>query len=165
MGGVWVPDVAGDEREGTPPPVGCGKLNTYLFEQARSMACTCICRSQLLPYQAACCIAEYNPPTLSDRLAPAAKAMEGNLLFEQLSLPAKQAIIRSMRPQSVKAGDTIIQQARCSSLEGRISALNRMHLLLPMLPASLQCDLRGAPCCLLPGCPECSHPPSFCRGS
>jgi hypothetical protein len=62
--------------------------------------------------------------------------MEGNLLFEQLSLPAKQAIIRSMRPQSVKAGDTIIQQARCSSLEGRRSALNRMHLLLPMLPAS-----------------------------
>lgn len=38
--------------------------------------------------------------------------MEGNLLFEQLSLPAKQAIIRSMKPQLVKAGEVVIKQAR-----------------------------------------------------
>ncbi|EFN52025.1 hypothetical protein CHLNCDRAFT_54794 [Chlorella variabilis] len=38
------------------------------------------------------------------------KAIEGNLLFEQLTLPAKQAIIRSMTPQAVRAGDVIIKQ-------------------------------------------------------
>lgn len=53
-----------------------------------------------------------------ERLAPAvrrppplaAKAIEGCLLFEQLSLPAKQAIIRSMTPQAVRAGEVIIKQ-------------------------------------------------------
>lgn len=45
------------------------------------------------------------PPTLH-----AAKAIEGCLLFEQLSLPAKQAIIRSMTPQAVQAGEVIIRQ-------------------------------------------------------
>jgi hypothetical protein len=40
----------------------------------------------------------------------AVKAFEGNLLFEQLSMPAKQAIIRSMTPQIVRAGDVIITQ-------------------------------------------------------
>ncbi|KAL4451289.1 hypothetical protein ABPG77_009361 [Micractinium sp. CCAP 211/92] len=39
-----------------------------------------------------------------------AKAIRGNLLFEQLSMPAKQAIIRSMTPQAVRAGDVIIRQ-------------------------------------------------------
>jgi hypothetical protein len=39
-----------------------------------------------------------------------AKAIEGCLLFEQLSLPAKQAIIRSMKPKIVKAGEVIIKQ-------------------------------------------------------
>lgn len=46
------------------------------------------------------------------RLPPAAKAIRGNLLFEQLSMPAKQAIIRSMTPQAVRAGDVIIRQVR-----------------------------------------------------
>ncbi len=55
-----------------------------------------MCPACLLP---ACCLP-----------LPAAKAIRGNLLFEQLSMPAKQAIIRSMTPQAVRAGDVIIRQ-------------------------------------------------------
>ena len=47
------------------------------------------------------------------RLPPhAERAIEGNLLFESLSLPAKQAIIRSMAPQLAAQGEVIIAQVR-----------------------------------------------------
>eukprot|EP00887_Chlorella_sp_A99_P000268 scaffold13.g268.t1 len=38
------------------------------------------------------------------------RATEDNLLFESLSIPAKQAIIRSMKPENYRAGEVIIQQ-------------------------------------------------------
>ena len=54
-------------------------------------------------------------PTLTGwslwRWVAADTAIAGNLLFEMLSIPAKQAIIRSMTPQPVRAGDVIIKQA------------------------------------------------------
>ena len=40
----------------------------------------------------------------------AERAVEGNLLFDMLSLPARQAIFRSMALQMVSAGTTIISQ-------------------------------------------------------
>lgn len=36
--------------------------------------------------------------------------MDGNLLFEMLSAPARQAIFRSMAPLAVGAGEAIIRQ-------------------------------------------------------
>ena len=38
------------------------------------------------------------------------QATEGNLLFESLSLPAKQAIVRSMKAETYREGQVIIQQ-------------------------------------------------------
>lgn len=40
----------------------------------------------------------------------AERAVEGNLLFDMLSLPARQAIFRSMALQMVSGGTTIISQ-------------------------------------------------------
>ncbi len=40
----------------------------------------------------------------------AERAVEGNLLFDMLSLPARQAIFRSMSLHMVSAGTTIINQ-------------------------------------------------------
>ena len=44
------------------------------------------------------------------RWAHAEKAVDGNLLFEMLSAPARQAIFRSMAPLAVGAGEVLIKQ-------------------------------------------------------
>lgn len=56
----------------------------------------------------------YSPAAL--RLAE--QAIKGNLLFETLSLPARQAIIGSMTPMVARAGDEIIRQVSrsCSAV-------------------------------------------------
>ena len=67
------------------------------------------------------------PPPARPLFPPAAKAIEGNLLFEQLSIPAKQAIVRSMTPQPMRAGDVIIRQvgAGRGGIAGRGCAARR----------------------------------------
>ena len=72
-------------------------------------------------------------------LPPAVKAFDGNLLFEQLSMPAKQAIIRSMTPQVVRAGDVIITQVG-GRLTGWLGAGG--GACLPCLPAHRACQQR-----------------------
>lgn len=42
----------------------------------------------------------------------AEKATQGNLLFEQLLTPARQAIFNSMTPLHVEAGTEVIQQGQ-----------------------------------------------------
>ena len=49
-------------------------------------------------------------PTERLRRAYAEKAVDGNLLFEMLSAPARQAIFRSMAPLAVGAGEVLIKQ-------------------------------------------------------